>query len=70
LNEFLKRYLDKDYNEGIHFTIIIESINKILAAAINVKNDIIVEAIKEYWKDEYLAYLSEQLLKMEKLLGV
>lgn len=68
-NMFLKNYLELEYIEGtpIAIAVVIENINNILAAAINVKNDFIVNKIKAYWEDEYLSILLQELLKMKNL---
>lgn len=64
----LDHYLDKECNESLSMAVNIEYINKILKAAISVKNNFIVDAIKNYWEDEYLNILSKELSKMRNLL--
>ncbi len=65
---FLGNYLDKEYNDKMPIIYVLDSINRILAAAVNVKNDFIINKIKKYWEDEELSPLSKELLKMKKLL--
>lgn len=67
---FLIIYLDKEYTRERSMADNIAFLNNILAAAVNVKNDFIVNGIRNYWEDEYLSFLSRDLLKMKDLLGI
>ena len=70
LKIFIKYYLDPDYTQGMSMSQIIYFINRILAAAINVNNEEIVNIIKDYWEEEDLNILAKDLLKMKKLLKI
>jgi len=70
-NRFLDNYLKTVNVEGTALAIAvdIEMINKIFLAAINVKNDFIVNEIKVYWVNEDFNILLEELLKLKNLIN-